>query len=77
MYAQSIYHRDASTIKYTTPLSCIGSSESASELYINFEICEGKNHKHLKKHIGPQSQVIYVDKLLFMKGLHILEDKCK
>ena len=35
-------------VKYTTPLPCIGLSESDSKLYTNFEFCEGKNHKHLK-----------------------------
>ena len=34
--------------KYTTSLSCICLSESGSKLYINFEFCEGKNHKKLK-----------------------------
>ena len=65
----------ASTVKYTTPLPCIGLSESDSKTYTNFELCEGKNHNFfLKKHIDLQSQVIYVDKLFFKKGLHILED---
>lgn len=36
------------TIKYTTPLSCIGLSDSCSELKTNFELYEGKNHKQLK-----------------------------
>ena len=38
-----------STFKYTTPLPCIGLSESDSTLYTKFEFCEGKNHKHLEK----------------------------
>ena len=56
-----------STFKYTTPLPCIGLSESDSTLYTKFEFCEGKNHKHLekknsknKKHIDLQSQAMYV-----------------
>ena len=35
----------ASTVKWTTLEPCIGLSESNSKLYINFEICEDKNHK--------------------------------
>ena len=48
----------ASTVKYTTSLPSIDLSENDSKAY-NFE---GKNHKHLKKHIDLQSQAIYVDK---------------
>ena len=35
-------------VKYTTPLPYIGLSASVSKLYTNFELCRGKNHKHLK-----------------------------
>ena len=38
----------ASMVKYTTPLPSIGLSESVSQLYINFEFYERRNHKHLK-----------------------------
>ena len=38
----------ASTVKYTTPLPCIGVSESDSKLYTRLEFYEGNNHKHLK-----------------------------
>jgi hypothetical protein len=37
-----------STVKYTTPLPCIGLMEGDSKLYTNFEFCEGKNDEHLK-----------------------------
>jgi hypothetical protein len=40
--------KGASTVKYTSPLTWIGLSESDSNPYTNFEFCEGKNHKHLK-----------------------------
>jgi hypothetical protein len=43
-----IMYKGANTVKYTTPLPCIGLSESDSKLYTNFEFCEGKNHRHLK-----------------------------
>ena len=46
---REIEMEDPSTVKYTIALKCIGLSESASTLYTNFEFCEGKNHKHLKK----------------------------
>jgi hypothetical protein len=37
------------TVKYTTPLPCIGLIEGDSKLiYTNFEFCEGKNNEHLK-----------------------------
>jgi hypothetical protein len=32
----------ASTVKYTTPLPCIGLIESDSKLYSKLEFCEGK-----------------------------------
>jgi hypothetical protein len=35
-------------VKYITPLLYIGSSESDSKIYINFEFCEEIGHKHLK-----------------------------
>jgi hypothetical protein len=38
----------ASTIEYTTPLACIGVSESDSKLFTNFEFCEGENYTHLE-----------------------------
>jgi hypothetical protein len=41
----------ASTVKWTTLEPCIGLSESNSKLYTNFEICEDKIHKQLKKNI--------------------------
>ena len=40
----------------------------------NFQFFEGKNPKHLKKHIDLQSQKIYVDKLFFKKILTSLEN---
>ena len=63
----------ASTVKWTTLEPCIGLSESNSKLYINFEICEDKNHKN-KKHSDLQSQAIYVDncfqeKSTYSKGM--------
>ena len=49
-------------------------SESDSILYNNFEFCEGKNHRHCKKHINLQSQAVYDDKKNSKKNLHILEN---
>ena len=40
----------ASTVKYTTPLPCIGLSDSDAKLYANFEFCEGKIINILKTH---------------------------
>ena len=40
----------ASLVKYTTLLPYICLNESDSTLYIIFEFCEGKNHKHLRTH---------------------------
>jgi hypothetical protein len=48
-------------VKYITPLPYIGLSESDSKLYIDFEFCEGKNHKHLK------NTLIYKDRQTAMK----------
>ena len=39
---------DANTVKWTTLVPWIGLSENVTKLYINFEFCEGENHKHLK-----------------------------
>ena len=61
----------AGTVKYTTSLPCIGSGDSESKLYTNFEFCEGKNHKHLKNTTDLQRQAIYVDKKNLKKNLHI------
>ena len=33
--------QSASMLKYTTPLSCMGLSESVKNLYTKFEFCEG------------------------------------
>ncbi len=48
-------------VKYTAILPWIGLSESDSKLYTNLEICEGKNHKHLRNHVDLQSQAMYVN----------------
>ena len=61
----------ACTVKYTTSLPCIGSSESDSKLYTNFKFREGKFHKHLKNTINLQRQAIYVDKRNRKKNSHI------
>ena len=49
----------ASTVKYITPLPCIGSTESDLELYTNCEFCEGKIQKYLEKHIDEQLLFTY------------------
>ena len=46
-------------------------NEGDSKLYINFEFCEGKNHRHF---IDLQKQANYDDKENSKKILHILED---
>lgn len=45
----SVFHgpAGATTIKYTTPLSCISESESDSQLYIGFEFCKVKTLRYL------------------------------
>jgi hypothetical protein len=40
--------KGTNTVKYITPLPCIGLSESDLKLYIKFEFYEGKHHKDLK-----------------------------
>ena len=40
-----------STVRYITPLPCIGLSESDSKLSIKFIFCEEKNLKHLKNNL--------------------------
>ena len=37
-------------VKYTSPLTYIGLSESDSKLYIDIEVWEANNHKHMKIH---------------------------
>ena len=38
----------ASMVKWTALDPCLMLSESDSSLYINFQFCEEKNHKHFK-----------------------------
>ena len=58
----------ASMVKYTIALLCIGSSESDLKLYNNFEFCEGKVHKHLrKKSIYKAKQFLPLPTLLTMR----------
>ena len=60
-----------STVKYTTPLPRISLSES---LYTNFEICEGKNNKHLKNMLIYKANQFMLTKKNFKKSVHLLED---
>ena len=60
-------------VKYTIPLSCRGLSESNSKLYTNFEICGGKNHKHLKNTLIYNAKKFMLT-TKFKKSLQILED---
>ena len=48
-------------VKYTTLILYIGLSDNNFKLYTIFEICEGKNHKHLKS-TKPSN---YVENLFF------------
>ena len=66
-----------SMVKYTTSLPYIGLSERILKLYINFEFCEGENHKHLEKHIDIQSQVIYVAKTKFQDNSTYFRERSK
>ena len=61
MFNEIVWHMGTSAVKHTTPLPCIGLSESDSKLYTNFKFCEGKNHENLEKHVDLQSHAIYVD----------------
>ena len=38
----------ANTVKWTAFDPCLGSSESDSNLYTNFEFCDEKIHRHSK-----------------------------
>ena len=74
-FLNSVMVQGASTVKYTSLLPCIDSSESDSKRYTNFEIYEGKNHTNLeRKNIDLQSQAIYVDKKSSKNNLLNLED---
>ena len=42
-------HLGASTVKWTNLDPCLVFNESDSKLYINFEFCEEKNHRHYKE----------------------------
>ena len=58
-----------STVQCTTPLPCIGLSESDSKLYTNFNFCEGKNHKQLKNTLIYKAKqfVLTTNKIIFFK----------
>jgi hypothetical protein len=62
----------ATMSKYTTPLPCI--VKVIQKYIFNLNFVKEKNHKILTKHIDLQSQAIYVDKEVFKKKLHILEE---
>ena len=64
---------DTSTVKYTTPLSCMSLSESDSKLYNNFELCEGKNHKHSETILIHKAKIFF-NKLFLKISLHVIED---
>ena len=61
-------------VKYTTPLSCKGLSESDSKLYTNFEFGEGKNHKRLKNTLIYKTKQFLLTICFLKKNLHILEN---
>ena len=62
-------------VKWTALDPCTCLSGSDSELYVNFEFCEKKDHSDFKKRNDLQNQVIYVDQIFFKnKSLHIVED---
>ena len=63
----------ASTMKYTTPSSCMSLRESDSKLYNNFEFYEGKYQKHLENTLIYKAKNFF-DNLFLKKSLHILED---
>ena len=56
----SIIAHKYSMIKWTTLDSFLVFTESGSKLYINFEFCEEKNHRHFK------NMLIYKAKLIMM-----------
>ena len=59
-------------VKYATPLPYISLSESDSNLYIDFEIYEGKYHKNLKyTFIYNGKQFMLTTNVNFKKTLHI------
>ena len=60
----------ASMVKYTTPLPYICLSECDSKMYIIFESCEEKNHKHLR------NTLIYKAKQFMFLKLNTFSKKC-
>ena len=71
-----VFLMGTSMSKYTTPLSCI---VKVIKIYIYIYIStlnfvKEKSFFFFEKHIDLQSQAIYVDKKIFKKKLHILED---
>ena len=75
----ALYHiatPGTSTVKYKTPLPCIGLSGNYCRIYINFEFCEGKNHKHLENTMIYKAKQIISTNFFSSKkqSLHILED---
>ena len=59
-----------SAVKWTTPDPCLGSSESDSKLYTNFEFCEEKFHRHSKKHIELQVKQFMMEKKIHEKSTY-------
>jgi hypothetical protein len=58
----------ASTVKWMTPDPCLVFNESYSKLYIKFEFCKEKNHRH------SINILVYKAKQIMTTILFFLED---
>ena len=67
-----LYTKGCQHGKYTTPLPCTSLSESDTKPYSDFEIFEGKNHRHLKNTLIYKANQIRLT-IFFEKSLRILE----
>jgi hypothetical protein len=64
----------ASITKWTIPHPYLVLSERDSKLYINFDFCEKKVHRHFKNILIYKAEQFIMTKNNFKKSLHILED---
>ena len=63
-------------VKWTAPDLYLGSSESDTNMYTNFEFCEEINSQTFKRHIDLQSQAIYDDKKKIHEKSTYLRRRC-
>ena len=70
--------KEASMVRYTTPLPWIGLSKNDSKLYTNYDFFEGKtNHKQLKNTLIYKAKQLMLTNVFLKKSVNFLEDSAR